>query len=187
MATRGRKNKNWILIKSDYVIEGLTPMQLSKKYPMSAVWIGVKAKEEEWKKEREEYLSTTLEKNKEEAQEVYKRNRAGEAAKFAGLKRKLKKLIDDIISNSKIGNPKDVADLSRAICLLEQTEATLCGETTQITQQNVSANIQQVVADLGGLTREELQKKFQEEKKRLTGAGSGMTSLPEPEKPDNDK
>jgi len=178
MATRGRKNKDWHLLKADFITKGLSSEQLSARYGITPNWIRIIARKEGWQKEREEYQSTTVKKKIEDARKVYVRDKLLEAAKFAGLKEKLEELIDKIISDNGKGNPKDVADLSRAICQLEEREAVLCGEASQVTEGRFSANIQQVIAELGGLSKEELQKKFQEEKKRLSGAGSGMASLP---------
>lgn len=185
MAQRGKKYKNWNIIKTDFVVNGSSIQELHEKYNISRPSISKRKITECWEKLREEFLSTTFRENIKEAQIVYVRDRKKEAAKFAGLKRILKEAIMMIKLNEH--NLKDMADLARAICMLEEREAVLNDEASQVTEGRFSANIQQVVADLGGLTREELQKKFQEEKKRLAGAGSGMASLPEPEKKKEDK
>jgi hypothetical protein len=167
MATRGTKSKNWKLIKLDYIIRGKGFKQLSNEYGITDSWICKIAKRDKWHKQREKYETTTQQKIIEGAAKDYDRNRIKEAASFASIKADLKFLIKAIIQDNTIGNPKDCADLARAICMLEEREAVLCGETSQISEQRITANVNNLIRDISGIDMKELEEKFKEEQKKL--------------------
>lgn len=169
MATRGRLFEHWPAVKADFITLHMSFASLAKKWGLNKGWVATKARKEKWEEERKEYESKTEQKQQEEARRVYVRDKISEAAKFAGLKEKLRKVIDMIIAQNR--SLKDVADIARAICMLEEREAVLCGESSQISEHKFRTDITQMVKEISDLDLDQLEERFEEEKKRLREEG----------------